>query len=213
MEKKRVICVQSLSRIWENIFTKIAVFYIGFVYKTSKVIKVGEVELLKSGNKEKFIIGFWHGDSYCFYPLFMGTKIYVITTINRRGDFISNMCEHFGYAPLRVPDESVGGNFLFKIRKTINGAEGVNLALALDGPLGPYHVPKDFALITARISKRKLLPLSIKVKRKIRIMKRWDQFMVPLPFNKIEFHIHEPIEVSNNDMDYLLKKITRVIEN
>ena len=185
----------------EKFTTLIAIYYIKFVYKTSKIVSTGKYDYLDSAHDEKFIIVFWHGDSYCLYPYLSGQGLYVITTNNGRGDYINLICNHFGYKTIRVPDESEGGNFLFKIRREINGPSCANLTITLDGPLGPYHMPKRFPFITAVLTKRKVLPLTINCKRKIQLNGRWDKFIIPLPFNRIELHVYDPVEVIKKDLE------------
>ena len=192
--------MKKISEFFGKITTIIAIYYIKLVYKTSKIMSTGTYSLLSTNNEEKFIIVFWHGDSYSLYPYLQKQNLYVITTKNGRGSYIDLICSHFGYKTIRVPDESEGGNFLFKIRKEINGENKGNLTITLDGPLGPYHEPKTFPFITALLSKRKVLPVSINCKRKIQVAKRWDKFSIPLPFNKIEVNFHNPIEVTKADL-------------
>jgi len=184
-----------------KITTFMSIYYIEFVYKTSKIVSTGNYKLLDSTTDEKFIIIFWHGDSYCLYPYLRGQGLYVITTNNGRGDYINLICDHFGYKTIRVPDESEGGNFLFKIRREINGPSCANLTITLDGPLGPYHQPKKFPFITAVLTKRKVLPITINCERKIQLKGRWDKFTIPLPFNKIELHVYDPLEVTKKDLE------------
>lgn len=199
---------------FERIITYLSIFYIKFVYKTSKIIISGEDYQLNPNNEEKFILAFWHGSSYTLYPCLKGKDLYVITTQNGRGNYITTICENFGYKTIRVPDESVGGNFLFKIRREINGEKKGNLALTLDGPLGPYHEPKSFPYITAMLTKRRLILVTAKAKREIHLNKRWDKFAIPLPFNKIKIHFHSPMDITKKDLAedaILLKTNTRNI--
>lgn len=187
--------MNKISCFFGKLTTLIAIYYIRFVYKTSKIISTGNYTFLESSHAEKFIIAFWHGDSYSLYPYLSGQGLYVITTTNGRGDYINMICNHFGYKTIRIPDESEGGSFLFKIKKEINESDCANLAVTLDGPLGPYHEAKPFPFITALLTKRKVLPISIKCKRKIQLKKRWDNFTIPLPFNRIEIDVHDPLAV------------------
>jgi lysophospholipid acyltransferase (LPLAT)-like uncharacterized protein len=193
--------MNKISNFLGKLTTLIAIYYIKFVYKTSKIISTGEYNFLQADHDEKFIIAFWHGDSYSLYPYLSGQGLYVITTVNGRGDYINLICEHFGYKTIRVPDESEGGNFLFKIRREINGPSCANLTITLDGPLGPYHEPKRFPFITAVLTKRRMLPLTIVCKRKIQLKSRWDNFTIPLPFNRIELHVYNPLEVTKKDLE------------
>lgn len=193
--------MSKISDFFGKLTTLISIYYISFVYKTSKIVSTGQYKLLESDYAEKFIIAFWHGDSYSLYPYLSGQGLYVITTNNGRGDYINLICNHFGYKTIRVPDESEGGNFLFKIRREINGPSCANLTITLDGPLGPYHQPKRFPFITAALTKRSILPLTIKCKRKIQLKGRWDKFVIPLPFNSIELHVYEPLKITKKDLD------------
>ena len=68
---------------------------------------------------------------------------------------------------MRVHDTSDGGNYIFKIREIINNKDVSNISISIDGPLGPYHIPKDFALICAYLTKRRIMPVLANVKRKI----------------------------------------------
>lgn len=188
-----------LKRIWGKIAVFFLAGYINFVYSTSKIIIYGDKEVLTQESREKVIALFWHGDTYCLYPALKGSKLYVAVTRDRRGDYISGICNYFGYQTIRIPDLPDGGNYLFKIKNIVNKKDVSNLAISLDGPLGPYHVPKDFAFVTALLTKRKLMPIAISVKRKIEFQKRWDNYKLPLPFNEIILDFKEPIEVTSAD--------------
>ena len=184
-----------INTLIQNIISLIFISYIKLVYKTSKIKIDGNAEFFKSDYKEKFVFSFWHGCSYCFYPLIRGEKLCVITTENRRGGYISNICKNFGYIPIRVPDESKGGNYFLLIRKIIKDEAKASVAITFDGPLGPLHEPKVFPFAVALFTKRRVVPISINVKKKIVLNNRWDKFIVPLLFNNINVYVHDPIDV------------------
>jgi len=170
--------------------------YIDFVYRTRHVELLGHDRILRDPEGEKMIALFWHGDSFCLYPALKGLNLYIVVTRDRRGDYISDVCHHYGYQTLRVPDASDGGNYLFHIRKTIAGEASANIAITLDGPIGVYHVPKDFPFVAAALTRRRVMPIEAEVKRTIRLWKRWDKFKIPLPFNRIKIHFYEPVQVA-----------------
>lgn len=198
MKAKRLAGMKTGRDLMEKFMSRIFIYYILLVYKTSRVSIEDDLGLLGSG--ENFVIGFWHGESYCLYPAFRGRRLYVVTTRDLRGDYISLICRFFGYTPIRVPDESAGGNFLFEIRKMINGEGAASLAVALDGPLGPYHEPKAFAFAAARLSRRRVLPVTVECSLKLASRHRWDRYIVPLPFGEIRLKVHMPFEVGKDDM-------------
>ena len=193
----------------DKFFANAFVAYIRFVFFTSKITTVGDFTRLDPNHEEKFIIGFWHGENYCFYPLLKNTGFYVITTTSARGAAIQGICDFFGYKAIRLPDESNGQNFIFKLRQQISKTDPRTLAVALDGPQGPQYEPKKFVLLTALSTRRRLLPISVKVKRKIVATNRWDDYIVPLPFSHMEFTLHEPINVVNGSLDETAELIRR----
>lgn len=199
------------------IMSKTMTGYIDFVYRTSKVRLLGRDDLLRDPTGEKMVALFWHGDSFCLYPALKGLNLYIVVTKDRRGDYIAEVCKHYGYHALRIPDASDGGNHLFEIRKAVNGNEPVNIAITIDGPIGTYHVPKDFALVIAMLTRRRVMPIAAEVKRSIRLTRRWDKFKIPLPFNEITVRFNEPMTVARDKaQDPFLstkKQIVAIMEN
>ena len=187
-------------------------YYIDFVYKTSEVKKVGKLELLEDECEDKFIIFIWHGDSYCYYPFLKGKKLNIITTKNKRGGVISRISRHFGYDVLRLPDSAGNGDYIFKVREKINKKNNANLVMSVDGPRGPQHEIKDFALIMALFSKRKILTLSIDLKYKIELNKRWDKLKFPLPFNEITIKVNEAFNPNKSDRKEKFSSIKKEIK-
>ena len=191
--------MKSPAELYHRIAARCIASYIQFVYRSMQVTITGNRHLLDSREKERFIYTFWHGDSFCFYPVALNKKVYVLTTKNLRGDYIASISRYFGYVPMRVPDKNDGGTFFLKIRKHINSQS--NFAVALDGPLGPYHIPQVFPFAMALITKHRVLPLTVRVKREIHMEKRWDHYSIPLPFNRIELQVHDPVRVERKNMD------------
>ncbi|ERJ13548.1 lysophospholipid acyltransferase family protein [Haloplasma contractile] len=204
--------MKRLRELLGKIVAFLSKYYIHFVYMTSRVIKHGSVELLEKDHQERYVCGFWHGNSFSFFPFLKHCGIYVVTTKNKRGDYIKGLCDYFGYQTIRVPDEHEGGHYLFKIRKIINGENSNHLALTLDGPLGPYQEPKSIVPMMALVSKRKLVGVTLKCKRKISLYKRWDRYVIPLPFNKIEITVHEPMTVTKKDLKEDFKSVKEAIK-
>ena len=191
--------MEFLAQVKEKIISACLYYYIDFVYKTSKVEKCGKIEYLESEHPEKFIVFIWHGDSYCYYPFLEGKKLNVVTTQNKRGGVVSRISKHFGYDVMRLPDLAAGGNYIFQLKSQISKKNNANLVLSVDGPTGPEHEIKDFAMITALFSKRKILPLAIDVKHSFCLKRRWDNFKIPLPFNKITISVNDFYEVQKQD--------------
>lgn len=207
----------SLNQLKEKIISACLYYYIDFVYKTSKIEKAGQLEYLDSDYADKFIIFIWHGDSYCYYPFLKGKQLNIVTTKNKRGGVVSRISKHFGYDVMRLPDIAGAGNYIFKLKNKINKINNSNLLLSVDGPTGPSHEIKDFAMIMALFSKRKILPLTIDVRHSFSLKNRWDNLKIPLPFNKITIRVNNFFEVEKKDrkedFSSLKKKIKNQMQN
>lgn len=208
--------MEILAQLKEKIISAVLYYYIDFVYKTSKIQKVGKLEYLENEHPEKFIVFIWHGDSYSYYPFLKGKKLNIVTTQNKRGGVISRISRHFGYDVLRLPDLAAEGNYIFKLKNQINKNNNANLVLSVDGPIGPEHEIKDFAMIMALFSKRKILPLTIQLKHNFKLKNRWDNLKIPLPFNKITISVNDFFEVTKKDRKenfrFLKEKIKKEME-
>ena len=193
-----------------KLLINLTAFYIRLVKATGKVTYAGRHDLLNA--EEKFAVGFWHGDSFCYYPELRGRGDIIITTRHKRGDLIAGVGKKFGYVPFHMPDESDPDATLLDIRRLLAGAADRHICYSMDGPLGPYHVPQRFFLTTVRLAKKRVLPISVEVRRKIRFKKRWDQYIVPLPFARITFRFHEPVEVKKNRFDEAERAIIEAMD-
>ena len=179
--------------------------YLRFVHATSKVTLEGRSDLLNGD--ETFAVGFWHGDSYCYYPRLQGRGDVIVTTINWRGGVVDALGRRFGYNPVRLPDGHNPDASLQSLRRMLADAKNHNICFSMDGPLGPHHVPGRFFLTAAYLSKKRILPISVRVTRKIRSKKRWDKYMMPLPFSRLTFTFHDPLEVKKSGFDALAATI------
>ena len=158
---------------------------------------------LKRG--EKFLLAFWHGE---YLPLFIslrGLTGCVFTSDSFRGRVIQRLCSHFGFAC-----EILAGSYQQRQAQLVHAAYRYPaIALAVDGPLGPFHVIKPGAISTATTTQIPIIPIVCHCRRQWTSRKRWDRFAVPKPFTTVAVVISEPIVVLNrNDTEQDDKSIT-----
>jgi lysophospholipid acyltransferase (LPLAT)-like uncharacterized protein len=65
------------------------------------------------------------------------------------------------------------------------GREGASPVVSPDGPVGPYRQAKPGALIVAREAGLPLQPWAVAARPAIRLARRWDRHVVPLPFCRL----------------------------
>jgi hypothetical protein len=83
------------------------------------------------------------------------------------------------------PEEDRAAGRAFALKMASLAAEGHSLIVTPDGPFGPYRVAKPGALIVARASGLPVQPWGMRVRPELRLTKRWDRQILPLPFCRI----------------------------
>lgn len=135
------------------------------------------------------IFGFWHEDSF-FMNLVLEsladktTPVDVIVTADTRGDYIEHMIRRCGGSALRVPDGFKAFAFLKKIVQD-SYEKNHSIALALDGPLGPRHEPKKLAFYLSEHAEEEFVGISLSYSFCLRLRRRWDKYVIPLPFTTV----------------------------
>jgi lysophospholipid acyltransferase (LPLAT)-like uncharacterized protein len=76
------------------------------------------------------------------------------------------------------------------------GRTGASLVVSPDGPFGPYRRAKPGALIVAREASLALQPWAVAARPCLRLGRRWDRHVVPLPFCRIRVEEADPIRVA-----------------
>ncbi len=180
--------------------SKVYIKYLELVYKTSKIeLASTNVDIIKNS-----IIGFWHGDSYVMNLLIKklykeDANVMVVVTADERGDYIEDILNYYNMRALRMPDGIKMKSFLRELNEE-SKKENSALVISLDGPLGPLHDPKKIGFKLANTSEKNFLATKIDIKRKITLTRRWDNYVIPLPFSEIKFSIVDFGKVSKENL-------------
>lgn len=78
-------------------------------------------------------------------------------------------------------------------------AEGYSLVVTPDGPFGPYRRAKPGAMILARTAGLPILPWAVSARPSVRLARRWDRQILPLPFSRIRVVTAEPITLGKRE--------------
>jgi lysophospholipid acyltransferase (LPLAT)-like uncharacterized protein len=71
---------------------------------------------------------------------------------------------------------------------------GYSIVTTADGPRGPKYVIKPGVVVMARIGGVPILPIACAATR-VWELKRWDDFMIPLPFSRVVLAIGKPYTI------------------
>ena len=75
------------------------------------------------------------------------------------------------------------------------GRSGASVVVSPDGPVGPYRRAKPGALIVARESGLPLRPWAVSARPSLRLRRRWDRHVLPLPFCRLRVAEGDSIRV------------------
>jgi lysophospholipid acyltransferase (LPLAT)-like uncharacterized protein len=166
----------------------------------ARVEGLAEVDGVLAGG-EPVLLVFWHGKYLPLFPLLEGRRACVFTTRSFRGQVISEIGRHFGFEGVQLSDVGEARSFVQMRRALASRRAG---AIAIDGPLGPYHVVKPGVIELASRSGCVLMPASSASRRTWVQRRRWDRMERPLPFTRVALvmgpALHVPRDLSQREV-------------
>jgi lysophospholipid acyltransferase (LPLAT)-like uncharacterized protein len=135
---------------------------------------------------------FWHGKYTPLFALLRGRRAVIFTSLSFRGGVIADICRRFGYRPAQIPDRG-GEESLERMRRELAGAKVCGIAV--DGPLGPYHLVKRGPVRLASELGFQVVPITFAARRSRVAAERWDRMELPRLFTRVVFLVGEAIEV------------------
>ena len=154
---------------------------------------------------------FWHGMYFPLFALARGRQVIVLTMESFRGDVIAVICHWFGYTPGVLPAHGDGQTA--GLLKSVLADRTPLIAIALDGPLGPYRNVKPGFVVLAGVLRLRILPITVHSHPVLQARNRWDKRETPLPFARITVAVGDPIDVPERiDVEGLARWRQRIAE-
>ncbi len=188
--------------------------YTRLVTKTSRWQFAGKPNLTmakSSGRPIMFCL--WHGQLMPFTAFGVrferADSFAAVAVGDERSTILGTMATRMGAETFAV---DMGGNPVAAGRNVLLVIKamkaGRNSFIAPDGPDGPPYVPKRGIAKIARKAEAAIMPVGLWTRQAFQ-MRRWDRYLVPLPFARIHMVFEEPIMVSKKmDRDALLAQVT-----
>ncbi|RPJ03679.1 MAG: DUF374 domain-containing protein [Deltaproteobacteria bacterium] len=136
---------------------------------------------------------FWHGRLLMMPLVYKGKKLSFLVSAHRDGQIVGRALKRFGYQAI-LGSTTRKGFSAFKQMLRAN-QEGSDIALAPDGPKGPRYRVQIGVIELAKLTGRPVVPLTFSASRR-KLLKTWDQFLLPCPFSRGVFIWGEPVYVN-----------------
>lgn len=138
------------------------------------------------------LVVFWHGKYLALCALLERRRACVFSSYSHRGSLLADVCRRFGYVPVQIPDEHLDNKLDF-MKETL--AHFTAAAIAVDGPVGPYHLVKRGPVRLASELGYAVVPVSFAARRTHVLAQRWDKMEVPKLFSRVCMVVGDPIEI------------------
>ena len=189
-------------------------YYLKLVYFTSKVeLEVNDrtADFLRSDNA--CLITIWHGKILVIPEVGSHFGVFkVLASRHRDGKYIDEFISLYGHQSIR------GSSFTGKIlalRKIIKQIKDKQkIVITPDGPRGPRYKVNSIVTKLALQFKIPIIHISYAASR-VKILRTWDRFNIPLPFCKLIVRISEPVyfrQQQDRKLEQLMLKQMQEVE-
>jgi lysophospholipid acyltransferase (LPLAT)-like uncharacterized protein len=141
---------------------------------------------------DQVVLAFWHEFNLSCFLVAIARRHHLphasFSTRGFRGVVITTLLRRSGtdVRVLSLPDEGDrSGARDFAVRLARLSGAGYSPVVTPDGPFGPPRVAKPGALIVARESGVPIQPWAVSVRPALRLVRRRDRQLVPLPFSRV----------------------------
>lgn len=157
-------------------------------------------------NQGKVILAIWHESNLAaavaMWKLRRDRDAVSFSTRGFRGIVMNTMVRALGAQVVTLPDEEESTRSeatALARRLAAMGRAGTTLVVSPDGPFGPYRVAKPGAVIVARESGMPIQPWAVASRPPIRLNRRWDRMLVPVPFGRLRVFEGPPLDIGERD--------------
>ncbi len=170
------------------------------VYFTSR-LRIKNIEVFKKYRRKPAIFVFWHGRSMMLSPIvcIRGMRSYAVASKHKDGRMMAKLQRLFGLRTI-YGSTSDGGISVLRQGVRVLRDGGYSICISPDGPGGPSLRVQDGALYFAKMSGAPIIPVCFSASN-ARLQKRWDRYLVALPFGKITCNVGEPVFIDRRATD------------
>lgn len=138
------------------------------------------------------VFSFFHGTQFPLLAWKRRRKTAVMVSLSKDGAMQARALGLLGFDVVRGSTSREGARGLAALVRKVRGKER-DAAFAVDGPKGPYGVPKAGAAFLAERTGAWLVPMGSAMKRGKVFDRAWDRFALPWPFTTVAVVVGAPV--------------------
>jgi lysophospholipid acyltransferase (LPLAT)-like uncharacterized protein len=146
--------------------------------------------------ERRFILAFWHRHILLMPWGYRGSRISVLVSRSRDGEYIVQTVRRLGIEPSRGSSSRAGASGMLSLVRLARA--GWDIAFTPDGPRGPAREVKPGVIAGAALTALPIVPVAYAASRE-RHLASWDRTVLPLPFASIHFVYGQPLTVGRDD--------------
>lgn len=139
-----------------------------------------------------WIYSFFHGTQFPLHAYRRRRTTAVLVSLSKDGAIQARALSLLGLDVVRGSSSREGARGLAALVRRVRGNER-DVAFAVDGPKGPYGVPKPGASFLAERTGAWLVPMGSAVRRGKVFDRAWDRFTLPWPFTTVAVVLGAPV--------------------
>jgi lysophospholipid acyltransferase (LPLAT)-like uncharacterized protein len=139
-----------------------------------------------------WIFSFFHGTQFPLLAWRRRRTTAVMVSLSKDGAMQARALRLLGFEVVRGSSSREGARGLAALVRRVRGNER-DAAFAVDGPKGPYGVPKAGATFLADRTGAWLVPMGSAIRRGKVFEKAWDRFALPWPFTTVAVVLGAPV--------------------
>lgn len=157
------------------------------------------------------VYGHLHQQEWALLAYWRNTDMNVLISLSSDGNAMARLVSWFGYRVTRGASSKGGAAGLLKLIKTIKGQNFQKAtSIAVDGPRGPFAIPKKGIVTLARKTNAPLLLVAAQADRYWELSKSWSKPQIPKFFSTIHLRFSQiPVEDSQSCADEAWPDLSR----
>jgi lysophospholipid acyltransferase (LPLAT)-like uncharacterized protein len=157
--------------------------------------------------RRPWVLAFFHGTQWPLLAWPRRRRTVVMVSLSADGAMQARALSVLGFAVVRGSSSRGGARGLAAIVRLLRRGDH-DAAFAVDGPRGPYGVPKQGVFVAAERGGAVLVPMGAAVACGKVFHRAWDRFTLAWPFTRVAVVLGAPVEIegSGQETDWALAK-------